>query len=122
MSDGRPNVLIVYPDQMRFDVMGCVGHPVVKTPNIDRVASQGVRFDHSIYVLSTLLSISGVGDDGKVCAFERDVCESLSDSAGSDVYGGGVSRPWISDGLCGQVAPGRGNQARVCAERATAGF
>ena len=47
MSNSRPNVLIVYPDQMRFDVMGCVGNPVVKTPNIDRLASQGVRFDYA---------------------------------------------------------------------------
>ncbi|MDE2830140.1 MAG: sulfatase-like hydrolase/transferase, partial [Gemmatimonadota bacterium] len=44
---GKPNVLILYPDQMRFDAMGCSGNPLVKTPHIDRLASQGVRFDHA---------------------------------------------------------------------------
>ena len=47
MNEQRPNVLILYPDQMRFDVLGCAGHPQVKTPNMDRLASEGIRFDHA---------------------------------------------------------------------------
>ena len=43
MSD-RPNILIIYPDQMRADAMGCSGNKVVKTPNIDRLAQEGVQF------------------------------------------------------------------------------
>ncbi len=41
----RPNILIIYPDQMRADAMGCTGNAVIKTPNFDRLALQGVRFD-----------------------------------------------------------------------------
>lgn len=40
----RPNILIFYPDQMRADAMGCAGNRVVKTPNIDRLANEGVQF------------------------------------------------------------------------------
>ena len=40
----RPNILIIYPDQMRSDAMGCAGNPVVKTPHIDRLADEGVHF------------------------------------------------------------------------------
>ena len=40
----RPNILIIYPDQMRADAMGCSGNRVVKTPNIDRLAQEGVQF------------------------------------------------------------------------------
>ena len=40
----RPNILIFYPDQMRADAMGCSGNKVVKTPNIDRLAQEGVQF------------------------------------------------------------------------------
>jgi len=40
----RPNVLIFFADQMRADSLGCAGHPVVKTPNIDRLAAEGARF------------------------------------------------------------------------------
>jgi arylsulfatase A-like enzyme len=38
----RPNVLIVMPDQMRGMALGCMGNPDVKTPNLDRLASQGI--------------------------------------------------------------------------------
>ncbi len=43
----RPNVLIIYPDQMRYDVMGCSGNAVMRTPNIDRLAAGGMRFDRA---------------------------------------------------------------------------
>jgi arylsulfatase len=43
----RPNVLIVYTDQHRFDCLGCCGNPDVRTPNIDRLATEGVRFSHA---------------------------------------------------------------------------
>jgi arylsulfatase A-like enzyme len=38
----RPNVLIVMPDQMRGMALGCMENPDVKTPNLDRLASQGL--------------------------------------------------------------------------------
>ena len=43
----RPNVLIVYPDQMREDAMGCSGNPCIRTPNVDRLAAEGVRFENA---------------------------------------------------------------------------
>ena len=49
----RPNILIIYPDQMRVDVMGCAGNPCIKTPNIDRLAMEGVRFENAFTSLST---------------------------------------------------------------------
>jgi len=41
----KPNILFIFPDQHRGDAMGCVGHPSVISPNIDRLASQGVVFN-----------------------------------------------------------------------------
>ncbi|MYH57351.1 MAG: sulfatase-like hydrolase/transferase [Boseongicola sp. SB0675_bin_26] len=41
---GRPNFLFLITDQQRFDWLGCYGHPVVKTPNVDALASCGTRF------------------------------------------------------------------------------
>lgn len=43
----RPNVLIFFTDQHRYECLGCHGHPVVKTPNIDRLAEQGVDFQQT---------------------------------------------------------------------------
>ncbi len=39
-----PSFLFIITDQQRADWLGCAGHPVVKTPNIDSIAAQGVRF------------------------------------------------------------------------------
>jgi arylsulfatase A-like enzyme len=41
----RPiNLLFIITDQQRFDALGCMGNPVVRTPNLDRLARQGARF------------------------------------------------------------------------------
>ena len=41
------NVLFIMFDQLRWDYLGCYGHPHLKTPNIDRLAAMGVRFDRA---------------------------------------------------------------------------
>ena len=45
------NVLFIMADQLRWDHLGCSGHPYLKTPNIDALAERGVRFDRA-YVTS----------------------------------------------------------------------
>jgi arylsulfatase A-like enzyme len=40
----RPNFLFFITDQHRVDCLGCYGHPVLKTPNIDSIAARGTRF------------------------------------------------------------------------------
>jgi arylsulfatase A-like enzyme len=42
-----PNLLFILVDDQRNDTLGCAGHPVIKTPNVDRLASQGVRFQNA---------------------------------------------------------------------------
>jgi arylsulfatase len=39
-----PNLLLIVADQHRADVLGCAGHPDARTPHLDRLAGQGVRF------------------------------------------------------------------------------
>ena len=43
---GRPNVLLIMADDLNDD-FGTFGHPMVKTPNLDRLAARGVRFDRA---------------------------------------------------------------------------
>ncbi|MFH1882035.1 MAG: sulfatase-like hydrolase/transferase [Planctomycetota bacterium] len=45
MNEQKLNFVCLVADQFRFDLMGCAGHPIVQTPNIDRLAANGVRFD-----------------------------------------------------------------------------
>ena len=48
----RPNVLFVLMDDMRWDHMGCAGHPVIRTPALDRLAREGARFSNAFVSLS----------------------------------------------------------------------
>lgn len=45
--DRRPNILLVHSDQHRYDCVGANGHPLVQTPNLDRLAAEGVSFRHA---------------------------------------------------------------------------
>ena len=41
------NVLFLFSDEHRRDALGCDGHPLVKTPNLDRLAATGTRFNQA---------------------------------------------------------------------------
>ena len=43
----RPNILFLFSDQHHASVLGCAGNHVIRTPNLDRLAADGVRFDHA---------------------------------------------------------------------------
>ena len=44
----RPNIVICTCDQLRAFEIGCYGNPVIRTPYIDRLAAEGVRFQHAV--------------------------------------------------------------------------
>ncbi len=52
-SSDQPNFLILYADDQRNHTLGCAGHPIVQTPNIDQLAEQGVRFENAFVSTST---------------------------------------------------------------------
>jgi arylsulfatase len=43
----RPNILHIFVDQQRFDTIGALNNPVIKTPNLDRLAKSGVAFTNA---------------------------------------------------------------------------
>ena len=45
MSTQRPSYILFITDQQRVDYLGCYGHPSLRTPHIDAMASEGVRFE-----------------------------------------------------------------------------
>jgi iduronate 2-sulfatase len=45
-EDARPNVLLITTDDMNCD-LACYGHPLVSSPNIDRLAARGLLFEHA---------------------------------------------------------------------------
>lgn len=53
----RPNVIFILSDDHRWDHLGCTGHSFLKTPNLDRLAGQGVLFENA-FVTTSLCSPS----------------------------------------------------------------
>ena len=51
------NILVLYADDWRHDTLGCAGNPIVETPNIDRLASDGVRFKNN-FVTTSICGVS----------------------------------------------------------------
>ncbi|MEZ5363898.1 MAG: sulfatase [Bryobacterales bacterium] len=48
-ADNRPNIIFVLVDDLRWDEIGCMGHPIVKTPSIDRIAAEGALFENAFH-------------------------------------------------------------------------
>ena len=46
-QDNRSNILLIVADDWAWMDLGIAGHPVLKTPNLDRLAREGVRFTHA---------------------------------------------------------------------------
>lgn len=43
----RPNIIFFLSDDQRADFLSCAGHPIVKTPHVDALAKEGVRFENA---------------------------------------------------------------------------
>ena len=56
----KPNILIFYIDDMGYSQPSCYGGKLIKTPNIDRISSNGIRFTNG-YVSAPICSPSRVG-------------------------------------------------------------
>ena len=47
MPDAKPNILFIMADQLAARYLGAYGHPLVKTPHLDRLAAEGVVFENA---------------------------------------------------------------------------
>jgi len=52
-----PNILFILSDDHRWDAMSCMRHPIIKTPHLDRLSSEGVHFKNA-FVTTSLCSPS----------------------------------------------------------------
>jgi len=53
----RPNIIMIYVDDMGYGDLGCYGHPVYRTPHLDQLAREGARFT-DFYVAQAVCSAS----------------------------------------------------------------
>ncbi|MBT5706564.1 MAG: sulfatase, partial [Verrucomicrobia bacterium] len=56
-TDRAPNFIVIFIDDQGYQDLGCYGSPNIKTPNIDRMASEGTRFT-DFYSLAPICSAS----------------------------------------------------------------
>jgi len=103
----RPNILLILPDQMRASAMGCDGNAEVKTPGIDRLAAEGIRFKRtyanvpvccparSILMTGTYPHVNGmVANDLRLREERVTIAEILRDAG----YRTGFVGKWHLDG------------------------
>jgi arylsulfatase A-like enzyme len=50
MPVNRPNILLIMVDNQPADLLGCAGNDEIHTPNLDRLAQQGIRFQNAFCV------------------------------------------------------------------------
>ncbi|MFR9530121.1 MAG: sulfatase-like hydrolase/transferase, partial [Rikenellaceae bacterium] len=43
----RPNIILCMADDHGMDALGCYGNPIIQTPNLDKLADEGVRFTNA---------------------------------------------------------------------------
>ena len=56
-SDGKPNFVIIFTDDQGYQDVGCFGSPTIKTPNLDQMAAEGIKFI-DFYVAASVCSPS----------------------------------------------------------------
>jgi arylsulfatase A-like enzyme len=43
-NERRPNFVVIFCDDLGYGDLGCFGHPTIRTPNLDRMAAEGMKF------------------------------------------------------------------------------
>ena len=74
----RPNVVFILTDDQRSDALGCMGHPHLKTPHIDRLAKEGLLFKNHFCTIS-LCSPSRASILGGLYAHSHGVVNNFTD-------------------------------------------
>src|SRR5438128_7733550 len=44
LNKKKPNIIYIYADDLGYGELGCYGQTKIKTPNLDRMAKEGIRF------------------------------------------------------------------------------
>jgi arylsulfatase A-like enzyme len=56
-SEKKPNIIVIFTDDQGYQDLGCYGSPKIKTPNLDKMAKDGIRFTN-FYVTNSVCSAS----------------------------------------------------------------
>jgi arylsulfatase A-like enzyme len=82
VSSSRPNIVFILIDDLRWDELGVVGHPFIKTPNIDRIGKEGALFSNA-FITTPLCSPSRAGFLTGQYAHTNGITDNVDRSAAS---------------------------------------
>lgn len=84
----RPNIIFLLSDDQRWDSLGCMGNPIVKTPTIDNMAKNGVLFTHAFVTTSICMTSRASVLTGQYARRHQinDFSQNLTTSALSQTY------------------------------------
>ena len=83
MKKDKPNILFILSDQHAFNIIGSYGNKIVRTPNLDELANNGVSFDN-VYTPSPICLPARMSLLTGKYPFRQD-CWTNSDSLASDI-------------------------------------
>ena len=113
----RPNILFILLDDLRWNALGYAGHPYVKTPNIDRIAREGVNFRNA-FCTTSLCSPSRASLLSGLYAHKHGVTNNFTEYPEQfHPLSQRASRRRVHDGLRRQVPHGRGQRRAAAGVR-----
>ena len=101
------NVVFILADDHRYDAMGFMGHPIVKTPSMDRIAQSGVAPAERVRHDRAVLAEPGEHPDGALRAPAQGRGQQLAGAAGHDVLPAVPAAGGLPDRVLRQVAHGQ---------------
>lgn len=85
----RPNILMIYVDDLNYSTFGFMGDPIIRTPNVDRLANEGVVFRNAFVTSAICLTSRGNLMTGRYAArtgIYMDGFEELSEEHVAMIY------------------------------------
>jgi len=120
---GPPNIIFLLTDDQRWDTLGCMGNPIIRTPNIDRLAEQGVVFENCFVTTSICMTNRACIFTGQYAARHGiwDFRTSFTPGQLADTYVGRLKRAGYHLGFIGKWGVGKPPEALFDFNRAWPG-
>jgi arylsulfatase A-like enzyme len=105
----RPSIIFLLTDDQRWDTMGCMGNPIIRTPNMDALAADGVKFTNAFVTTSICATSRASIFSGQYARRHgiHDFGTSFSDEAWAQTYPARLKAAGYRLGLIGKYGVGR---------------
>jgi arylsulfatase A-like enzyme len=106
----QPNIIFLLTDDHRADALGCAGNPIIQTPNIDALATNGIRFTNAFVTTSICASSRASIFTGQWTSRHsiKDFKTSFTEAALAQTYPMLLRQAGYRTGFVGKYGVGRG--------------